>query len=377
MTYKTPPYMRAEPFIPDPLPPLDIDWIRHIPLIGSANAALARFDGLLRSIQNPDLLLTPLITQEAVISSRIEGTQATMRDLLIFEAGKSAVSNEKRQDIREVMNYQKALSHAQEQMMTGHLSWDLILSLHEILLDGVRGSSFGGSVRSIQNYIGPIGAPIEKATYIPPPPDLLPEMIHNWEDYLLGPEKDVLVQLAVLKGQFEIIHPFCDGNGRIGRMIVPLFLMEKKLLSYPSFYISAYFDRTREEYYNRLLHISQSGDLNGWISYFLYAIRDQAFINITRSSQIVALYDEMKNIIPQVIRSQYSIAVIDTLFQRPIVSSSDFIEISQIPPESGKRILLKLRDAGIIEIIQEGKGRNPSIYQFAKLVQIVENETTL
>ena len=368
--------MKPEPFIPEPLPPSDIDWISHIPLIGAANAALARFDGLLQSIHSPDLLLTPLITQEAVISSRIEGTQATMRDLFLFEAGKSAETDEKRQDVREVMNYQKALSHAQERMKTGHLSWDLILSLHTILLDGVRGSPYVGSVRNIQNYIGPIGAPIEQATYIPPPPELLPEMIHNWEEYLIGPEKDALVQLAVLKGQFEIIHPFCDGNGRIGRMIVPLFLMEKNLLTYPAFYISAYFDRTREEYYTRLRQISQSGDLNGWIAYFLNAVRIQALLNIIRASDIVSLYDSMKSIIPQVTRSQYSIAVMDTLFQRPIVSSTDFMEISQIPPESGKRILQKLRDAGILEIIREGKGRNPSIYQFTKLVQIVENESS-
>ena len=369
--------MKPEPFIPEPLPPSDIDWISHIPLIGAANAALARFDGLLRSIQNPDLLLTPLITQEAVISSRIEGTQATMRDLFLFEAGKPVESDEKRQDIREVMNYQKALSHAQERMKTGHLSWELILSLHVILLEGVRGSSFVGSVRNIQDYIGPIGAPIQEATYIPPPPDLLPEMIHNWEVYLIGPEKDALVQLAVLKGQFEVIHPFCDGNGRIGRMIVPLFLMEKNLLSYPVFYISAYFDRTREEYYNRLLQISQSGDFNGWISYFLNAVRYQALLNITRASDIVALYESMKRVIPQVIRSQYSISVMDALFQRPIVSSTDFMEISHIPPESGKRILQKLRDAGVIEVIREGKGRSPTIYQFAKLVQIVENESSI
>jgi Fic family protein len=366
--------MKPEPFIPEPLPPSGIDWITHIPLIGAANAALGRFDGLLQSIQNPDLLLAPLITQEAIISSRIEGTQATIRELFLFEAGKPAESDEKRQDIREVMNYQNALNHARERLKTGPLSWNLILSLHAILLDGVRGSSSVGIVRNIQNYIGPIGASIKQATYIPPPPDLLPEMIHNWEEYLVGPEIDVLVQLAVLKGQFEVIHPFSDGNGRIGRMIVPLFLMEKNLLSYPAFYISAYFDRTREEYYSRLLQISQTGDLNGWISYFLRAIRDQALLNIVRASDILALYESMKSLIPQVIRSQYSIAVIDTLFQRPIISSTNFLEISHIPPESGKRILQKLRDAGVIEVIREGKGRSPTIYQFSQLVQIAEDE---
>ena len=366
--------MKPEPFIPDPLPRSDIDWTHHVTLIGSANAALARFDGLLLSIQNPDLLLTPLITQEAVISSRIEGTQATMREVFIFEAGSPGISEEKREDIREVMNYRKALSYAKEQMKTGSISWDLILLLHAILLDGVRGGSYQGNIRAIQNYIGPIGAPIEKTTYIPPPPELVPEMIHNWEEYLLGNEKDPIVQLAVLKGQFEIIHPFCDGNGRIGRMIVPLFLAEKKLLSYPAFYISAYIDRTREEYYTRLLNISKAGDLNGWITYFLTAIRDQALKNITKAQLVVALHNEMKIAIPQVIRSQYSIAVIDTLFERPIFSTGDFAEKSQIPPESAKRILQKLRDAGVIEIIREGKGRTPTVYQFTSLLQMVENE---
>lgn len=284
------------------------------------------------------------------------------------------VSDEKRLDIREVMNYQNALSFAREQMKTRPLSWDLILSLHAKLLDGVRGCAFQGKIRDVQNYIGPIGAPITKATYIPPPPELVPEMIRNWEEYLLGTEKDPLVQLAVLKGQFEVIHPFCDGNGRIGRMIVPLFLTRKTLLSCPAFYISAYFDRTREEYYTRLLQISKSGDLDGWISYFLTAIREQALRNIIQASQVVALHDEMKRTIPQVIRSHYSVAVIDTLFDRPIFSSTDFAAKSEIPSDSAKRILQKLRDAGIIEIIGEGKGRIPAVYQFTRLMKIAERE---
>ena len=366
--------MNPEPFIPDPLPRSDIDWISHVTLIGSANAALARFDGLLRSIQNPDLLLTPLITQEAVISSRIEGTQATMREVFIFEAGTPAISDEKREDIREVMNYQKALSYAKEAMETQPLSWKIILHLHSILLDGVRGKAYQGVIRDVQNYIGPIGESIEKATYIPPPPELVPEMIRNWEEYLLGTEKDPLIQLAILKGQFEIIHPFCDGNGRIGRMIVPLFLSQKGLLSYPAFYISSYIDQTRDEYYIRLRNISATGDLNGWISYFLIAIRDQAIRNTVQAQRIVTLYEEMKSTIPQVIRSQYSIAVIDTLFQRPIFSSGDFSGKSEIPAESVKRILQKLREAGIIELIREGKGRRSSLFQFTPLVQIAENE---
>jgi len=267
-------FYKPEPFIPVPLPRSDIDWIRHVTLIGSANAALARFDGLLRSIQNTDLLLTPLITQEAVISSRIEGTQATMREVYIFEAGTPASSDEKREDIREVMNYQTALTYAKEQMRDRHLFWEMILHLHAILLDGVRGRTYQGTIRDVQNYIGPGGQPIENATYIPPPPELVPEIIGNWEEYLPGTEKDPLVQLAILKDQFEVIHPFCDGNGRIGRMFVPLFLAEKGTLSCPAFYISAYFNSIRDEYYTRLRNISASGDINGWISYFLTAIRD-------------------------------------------------------------------------------------------------------
>jgi Fic family protein len=366
--------MKPEPFIPDPLPRTDIDWSRHVTLIGSANAALARFDGLLQSIQNPDLLLTPLITQEAVISSRIEGTQATMREVFIFEAGTPVSSDEKREDIREVINYQNALSYAKEQMRDRHLSWDMILHLHTLLLQGVRGRAYQGTIRDVQNYIGPIGQPIEYATYIPPPPELVPEMIQNWEEYLLGTEKDILVQLAILKGQFEVIHPFCDGNGRIGRMIVPLFLAEKGILCSPAFYISAYFDSTRDEYYTRLRNISASGDINGWISYFLTAIRDQAVQNITQAQRVVTLHEEMKSTIPQVIRSQYSIAVIDTLFLRPIFSTSDFSEKSEIPSESAKRILQKLLKAGFIELIREGKGRTPSVFQFTQLIQIAENE---
>lgn len=197
-----------------------------------------------------------------------------MREVYIFEAGTPASSDEKRQEIREVMNYQTALTYAKEQMRDRHLFWEMILHLHAILLDGVRGRTYQGTIHDVQNYIGPGGQPIENATYIPPPPELVPEIIGNWEEYLPGTEKDPLVQLAILKDQFEVIHPFCDGNGRIGRMFVPLFLAEKGTLSCPAFYISAYFNSIRDEYYTRLRNISASGDINGWISYFLTAIRD-------------------------------------------------------------------------------------------------------
>ena len=163
--------MNPEPFIPDPLPRTDIDWTSHISLIGSANAALARFDGLLRSIQNPDLLLTPLITQEAVISSRIEGTQATMREVYIFEAGTPAQTARKHEDIRDVMNYKKALEYAKEEMKSRHLSWNMILHLHSLLLDGVRGSAYQGTIRTVQNYIGPIGQVKNTVSVHPPDTD--------------------------------------------------------------------------------------------------------------------------------------------------------------------------------------------------------------
>jgi Fic family protein len=367
--------MTVAPYVPEQLPPDGIDWERHIPQIASANRALARYDGILQAIPNPEILLSPLLTQEAVLSSRIEGTQASLEDVLRFEANpRERISDAALADIQEIINYREAMNAAVDALKTRPLDVALICDLHRILLAGSRGMDREpGCIREIQNFIGR-DAHIEHAIFVPPAPGSVPGALDDWEAYLQHEEKDVLVQLSVLKAQFELIHPFCDGNGRIGRMLVPLIMYEKGLIATPMFYISAYLERHRPEYYERLLAVSRERDWNGWITFFLRSIEEQAEENGRKAKAILDLYDEMKRTVPEITRSQYAIAAIDALFKTPIFSSSEFFDISAIPRVSGAKILRDLEESGVISVLERGKGRRASIYTCPRLLAITEGD---
>lgn len=240
-----------KPYEPRRLPLDCIDWPKLVPLIGQANAALVRYDGMLQSVVNPDVLLSPLTTQEAVLSSRIEGAQASMEEVLEYEADpQERIEPSRYADIQEIINYRLAMRVAQEALLTRPFSLNLLKQLHEILLDSVRGRDKArGRFRRSQNYIAPPGEPMERAIYVPPVWERVESAMDNWEKYLHADELDPLVQLAVAKAQFELIHPFLDGSGRLGRMLIPLFLFEKGLLSSPMFYMSAYLEQNRDAYY--------------------------------------------------------------------------------------------------------------------------------
>lgn len=366
-----------EPYIPRILPIDDIDWTSHISRIGKANAALARYDGLLQGIINPEILLSPLTIREAVLSSRIEGTQASLEDVLQFEADQAhKITAEKRLDIQEIINYRTALKAAVVDLGNRPICTNMIRDLHRILLASVRGRDREpGEIRRIQNYIAPYGTPIERATFIPPAPGLVMDALTNWENYLHTEDLDSLVQLAVLKAQFELIHPFRDGNGRIGRMLVPIILYDKQILSTPMFYISAYLEQHRDEYYRRLLAVSRDNDWNGWIAFFLQALIEQATENNQKATAIIDLYEEMKEHVPEVTHSEYAIKAIDTLFSRPIFKTADFITESGIPKQSAHRILRKLTEGGILIVTREGKGTSPTILRFSRLISITETSS--
>jgi len=363
-----------KPYIPQQLPLEGIAWADHVPLIGEANAALARYDGILTSIVNPAVLLSPLTTQEAVLSSRIEGTQATLTEVLEYEADpKEKIDPAKRVDIQEILNYRRAMGYAVEQLEKRPICLNLLCELHRLLLDSVRGRHKApGEFRRTQNYIGPPGCAIEEATFVPPSVDQLAPSLDNWEKYIHFEEKDRLVQLAIVKAQFELIHPFLDGNGRVGRMLIPVFLFEKKLLSSPMFYLSAYLEAQREEYIERLRAISGQGDWNGWVRFFLKAIVSQARDNTAKAKAILALYEQMKREVPEITRSQYAIQAIDALFSQPIFRSSDFIESSGIPRDSGLRIINMLKEKDILAVIREARGRRGALLIFGELIRITE-----
>lgn len=357
--------------------PLDsIDWAAHVTLIGQANAALARYDGMLQSIVNSDVLLSPLTTQEAVLSSRIEGTQASVEEVLEYEADpQEPIEPSRHADIQEIINYRVAIRVAQEEVPTRPFSLNLLKQLHEILLDSVRGRDKArGRFRRSPNYIAPPGEPIERATYVPPVWEQVEPGMDNWEKYLHANEKDQLVQLAVAKAQFELIHPFLDGNGRLGRMLIPLFLFEKGLLSSPTFYMSAYLEQNRDAYYYRLQAVSREDDWNGWIGFFLAALVEQARSNTEKTQRILALFEWMKQYVPKATRSQYAIRAIDALFDHPVFRSSDFIHRSGIPKDSALRILGELKKNGVVSELRPGSGRRAAVMIFPQLMQITEGD---
>src|SRR3546814_350268 len=260
-------------------PPVELDWTRLLPLIGPANAAVARYEDVLHGVPNPDVLLSPLTAQEAVLSSRIEGTQATLGEVLEFEAQGEFFdeSTPKKADIREVLNYRAALREGSRLLEELPLSQRLIKRAHEVLMEGVRGRGKSpGEYRRIPNWIGPEGCTIERARFVPCAADRLPQAMDVWERYLHDPAPDLLVQLAIAHAEFEAIHPFLDGNGRLGRLLVPLFLRSKGLLSRSNFYLSDYLESHRDEYYDGLLVVSRAGDWTGWCVFFLTAVIAQA-----------------------------------------------------------------------------------------------------
>jgi Fic family protein len=363
-----------EPYIPEQLPLKNLDYARLFGIVGRANAALARYDGLLQGIVNPQVMLSPLTTQEAVLSSKIEGTQATLDEVLEHEAG-IEVEQEKQRDIQEIVNYRTALTNAKDYLADRPISLGLLREMHKVLLDSVRGQDKSpGEFRKEQNWIGPYGVTFEQATFVPPSPFQLMNHLEQWETYLRGNDIDILLQAGVVHAQFELIHPFKDGNGRIGRLLIPLFLYQKKCISSPMFYLSAYLEEHREDYYQALRNISQQQDWNTWLLFFLQSIEQQATENATRVRKIHLLYDEMKERIRTITHSQYTIQALDGLFDRPIFQTSDFVKRTEIPKQTAMPMLRQLKEAGILTTLREASGRRSTIYAFKALLNTAEGK---
>lgn len=358
-------------------PPAKLDWEKLIPLIGPANSAIARYDGLLSAIPNASVLLSPLTTQEAVLSSKIEGTQATMGEVLEFEANdRKYLSEEKREDILEIFNYRKAMRHAMNLLEKLPLSQRVILETHEVLMNSVRGHGKSpGKYRRIPNWIGAPGCKIEEAKYIPVSAEKLPDVMSDFEKYIhYDNPPDRLIQLAILHCEFESIHPFLDGNGRLGRMLVPLILWQNKIIKQPMFYISSFLESHRDEYYERLRAVSRDDNWTDWCVFFLKALIEQAKINEDKATLILKLYSEKKSALVPLTHSQYSILALDWIFDRPIFKSSDFVESSKIPAPTARRILNIFRENGIIKTFDEASGRKSAVYGFSELLNIVEGK---
>ena len=353
-----------------------LDWTQLIPFIGPASGAVARYDGMLAAVPNPDILVAPLTTREAVLSSRIEGTVATMGDVLEFEAGREPESPFRRDDIQEVLNYRAALRRAEELLAKLPLSVRVVREAHQVLLRGVRGEGEApGELRRNPNWIGPPGCTIDEATFVPVGADKLPEATSAWERYMHRDAPDRLVQLAILHAEFEALHPFLDGNGRLGRMLVPLFLWQRGLIRTPTFYISAYFEARRDAYYDGLLAVSRDDDWTGWCRFFLEAVRAQAEDNLAKVQGIVNLYEQMKARVAGLTRSQYAIRAQDWIFGRPMFSGTHFVTGAGIPEATARRFLRVLVEGGVLHVIRVGRGRQAGIFAFHDLLNVVEGGT--
>lgn len=361
-----------KPYIPDSMPLTNLDHGRSIRLIGPANAALARYDGLLQSVINPSVMLSPLTTQEAVLSSKIEGTQATVDEVLEYEAG-IEFDAEKVKDIQEIVNYRTTLTLAEETLAQRPLNLALLRQMHATLMNSVRGADKSpGQFRVHQNWIGPGGCTIDQATFVPPSPLQLLDHLEAFERYLSGDDVDPLIQVAVVHAQFELLHPFNDGNGRMGRLLIPLFLFQKKTLASPMFYLSEFLESHRDEYYARLRGISQQSDWTGWVEFFLNAIVVQAKLNTLRVYGIQMLYEEMKQRLSDLLKSQYAIQVLDVLFDHPTFRTTDFVTRLGIARPTAMRFLKTLREAKVIHPIREQSGSRSAVFAFRELLNRAE-----
>lgn len=311
-------------FTPSPLPPqLPLDW-DLIRLISEADRAVGELSGAGQLLPNPHLLIRPYLRREAILSSRIEDTHADMGQLALFEE-QDHEEGDPVTDVREVANYVRAMEHGLNRLSELPISTRLIKELHEILLRNVRGgesTKTPGEFRRSQNWIGPQGCTLSEATFVPPPHHELGPCLGELENFIHGdyPEP-TLVKAAFIHYQFESIHPFLDGNGRIGRLLITLYLCQQRCLSLPLLYLSGFFDETREEYYRLLLAVSQKGAWREWVEYFLRGVRLQASRARLDTQKILERYEYYQAILKQGKRvPQESARLLDHLFANPYLS---------------------------------------------------------
>jgi Fic family protein len=357
-------------FVPPALPPaISFD----APLVGAlsnADRALGRLAGVGTSLPNPYLLIAPFLRREAVLSSRIEGTQATLSELVLFEVG--AGTRTRSDDVHEVANYVTALETGIAADQPLPLSLRLIRDLHRILMTSVRGQErTPGEFRTSQNWIGPPGAIIDNATYVPPPVEEMWRCLDALERYLHQPSHlPPIVQLGLIHYQFEAIHPFLDGNGRVGRLLISLLLHHWDLLPQPLLYLSAYFERLRDDYYRLLLEVSRTGVWERWLEFFAQGVAEQATDAILRSSRLLTLRDDYRNRLYGPRTSALPLRLVDELFMRPAVTIGAAQSALGVTWRSAQLNIEKLVEASILDEIT-GQPRN-RVYVAHEIVALLE-----
>jgi len=376
-----------QPFIPETLPiaALDRPAAEVIKASGEANRALARYDALLAHSPNPRLLLAPLVSREALLSSRIEGSQSTLSEVLQFdeEGDTPATHGEKRDDLSEIRNYIAALNLGAATLAERPFSLHILKELHAILLGtgSVRGKTKNpGNFRQRQNWIGVPGMLQEQATFVPPDPVLVPELMEKWARFYHADQPDILVQAAVLHAQFELIHPFEDGNGRLGRLIIPLFLHGKNIVERPNFYLSAYLERHRDAYMAALKMLNaKPGNWDHWARFFLRAVAAQATEDYQKTGRMMAIYEDMKSRVVDITRSRFAVPALDAIFEKPVFSRAHIqksLQHLERPPSvpTVVDLLNKLVRHDVLQVDRAGHGRRATIYVLSELMELLEGE---
>ncbi len=360
-------------YVPDPLPPA-IHWTPELlRSLADADYLLGRLAGEGRRLANPHLLIQPFIRREAVLSSRIEGTQTTLGELLAAEAG--APISQDPGDLQEVRNYIDALEYGIKRLETLPLSLRLILELHEKLMRGVRGNhATPGEFRRSQNWIGPAGCTLTNATYIPPPPHEMMDCLSTWERFLHEKNLPVLVHLALAHYQFEAIHPFLDGNGRTGRLLITLFLIERSILPEPLLYLSAFFEASRQDYYQHLLAVSKRGEWEEWLAYFLNGVARQSEDALNRAEQINTCFARWRTSLVGV-PSKAPAQLLDMLEANPFITVKKASEKLGVAFTTAQRAVNKLENLSVISEVSGGK--RDRLYCAKTILAILEQPAQL
>lgn len=358
-------------------PPELRDYSRLMKPLSSASAALARYDQMLKSMHSSDILLAPLRSQEAVISSRMEGTVSTLDEVLRLEAEQEedgdAAQHNARSEAVEVYLYGRAMKIAQASLKDGaSLSSWLLRSSHKMLLGFGRGANLSpGEFKTEQNYLA--DKIKKKVLFIPTNPDTLNDGLDRFFKFINNGDWEILIRTAVAHLEFEALHPFKDGNGRIGRMIIPLMLWNAGAISEPHFYISEYFEKNKDEYIDRMREVSASGAWEDWICFFLSGLEAQAKQNLEKAEEIRSLYEEMKERFRDLLSSRWTITALDFIFTRPVFRNNVFTSKSGIPAPTAHKFTRSLADAGLLRTIAPSAGRRPALYAFEPLLSLVRS----
>lgn len=358
-------------FVPNNLPPALTFTAAEAALIAEAERALGELAGAGSMLPNPDLIIRPFLRKEAVLSSRIEGTIATIEQLILFEEANSPTSEQG--DVREVFNYFEALGSGIEALSAGYpVSKQLIRQLHNTLMSGVRGSDkHPGEFRKEQNAIGIKGRGIEQATYVPPPPTEVLPLLDELERFMLvRHELPAIVQIALIHYQFESIHPFMDGNGRVGRLLISLLMIAYDIMDQPLLYLSDYFERNRDQYLAHLLGVSQAGQWNEWIVFFSTGVREQSRIARQLALDLLHLWQRYRMVVHDRGLSARALTIVDWLFDRPSITVPRAASQLGITQAAARNLVERLESESIVREVT-GKARH-RIYVAHEILELTE-----